>query len=48
MQGQKEHRMHICQDLLNEYKVAGDSFYVHITTVDEMYCYQYEPESKRQ
>jgi len=44
----KEHRMHVCQDLLNQYEAEGDSFLDRIITGDETWCHHYEPESKRQ
>jgi len=47
-QEHKEHRMQVCQDLLNQYEVEGDSFLDRIITSDEMWCHHYEPESKRQ
>ena len=48
IQGHKEHRMQICQDLLNQYEAEGDSFLDRIITGDETWCHHYEPESKRQ
>jgi len=44
----KEHRMQVCQYLLNQYEAEGDSFLDHIITGDETWCHHYEPESKRQ
>ena len=45
-QEQKEHRMQVCQDLLN--KAEDDFFLDHIITSDEMWCHHYELESKQQ
>ena len=47
-QEHKEHRMQVCQDLLNQYEPEGDSFLDRIITGDETWCHHYEPESKRQ
>ena len=47
-QEHKEHRMQVCQELLNQYKAEGDSFLDRIITGDETWCHHYEPESKRQ
>ena len=47
-QEHKEHRMQVCQDLLNQYEAEGDSFLDRIITGDETWCHHYEPESKRQ
>jgi len=44
----KEHRMQVCQDLLNEYEAEGDSLLDRIITGDETWCHHYEPESIRQ
>jgi len=38
-QEQKEHRMQLCQDLLNQYKAKGESFLDHIITSDEVWCH---------
>lgn len=43
MQEQKEHRLQVCQDLLNQYKAEGDSFLDHIITGDKTWCYYYKP-----
>ena len=48
MQEHKEHRMQVCQDLLNQYEAEGDSFLDRIITGDEKWCHHYELESKRQ
>ena len=47
-QEHKEHRMQVCQDLLNQYEADGDSFLDHIITDDKTWCHHYGPESKRQ
>jgi len=47
-QEHKEHRMQVCQDLLNQYDTKGDSFLDRIITGDETWYHHYEPESKRQ
>jgi len=47
-QEHKEHRMQVCQDLLNQYEGEGDSFLDCIITDDETWCHHYEPESKQQ
>jgi len=47
-QEHKEHRMQVCQDLLNQYEAEGDSFLDRIITGDETWCHHYEPESKWQ
>ena len=47
-QEHKEHRMQVCQDLLDQYETEGDSFLDRIITGDETWCHHYEPESKRQ
>jgi len=47
-QEHKEHRMQVCQELLNQYEAEGDSFLDRIITGDETWCHHYEPESKRQ
>jgi hypothetical protein len=44
----KEHRMEVCQSLLDQYEAEGDSLLDRITTGDETWCYHYEPWSKRQ
>jgi hypothetical protein len=44
----KDHRTHVCQDLLNHYEAEGESFLDRIITCDETWCHHYEPESKRQ
>ena len=46
-QEHKEHRMQVCQDLLNQYEAEGDSFLDRIITGDETWCHHYKPESKR-
>jgi len=43
-QEQKEHRMQVCQDLLNE--AEGDSFLDHIVTGNKTWSYQYKLDSK--
>jgi len=43
-----EHRMQVCQDLLNQYEAEDDSFLDRIIIGDETWCHHYEPESKRQ
>jgi hypothetical protein len=40
-QEHKEHRMQVCQDLLNQYEAEGDSFLDCIITGDEMWCHHY-------
>ena len=45
-QEHKEHRMQVCQDLLNQYDAEGDSFLDRIITGDETWCHHYEPESR--
>jgi hypothetical protein len=47
-QEHKDHRMQVCQDLLNHYEAEDDSFLDRIITGDETWCHHYEPESKRQ
>ena len=47
-QEHNEHRMQVCQELLNQYEDEGDSFLDRIITGDEAWCHYYEPESKRQ
>lgn len=47
-QYQKEHRLQVCQDLLNQYEAEGDAFLCHIITSDETWCHRYELESKQQ
>ena len=44
-QEQKEHRMQICQDILNQYEDEGDSFLGHIIAGDNMWCNHCELES---
>ena len=46
-QEQKEHRMQVFQDLLNEYGAENDSFLDHIVTSAEMQSHHYELESER-
>ena len=46
-QEHKEHRMQVCQDLLNQYEAEGDGFLDRIVIGDETWCDHYEPESKR-
>ena len=48
IQEQKEHRMQVCQDLLNQHKAEGDSFLDRIITGEELWCHHNEPESKQQ
>ena len=43
---QKEHHMHVYQDLLN--KADGDGFLDHIITGDKMWCHYYKLEPKQQ
>jgi len=45
-QEHKEHHMQVCQDLLNQCEVEGDSFLDRIITGDVM-CHHYQLESKR-
>ena len=40
--------MHVCQDLLNQYEVEGDSFLNCIITGDEACCCHYESKPKLQ
>jgi hypothetical protein len=40
-QEHKEHRMQVCQDLLNQYKAEGDSFLDRIITGDETWRHHY-------
>ena len=47
-QEHKEHRMQVCQDLLNQYEAECDSFLDRIITGDETWCHHYEPEAKLQ
>ena len=47
-QEHKEHRMQVCQDLLNKYEAVGDSFLDCTITGDKTWCHHYELESKRQ
>jgi len=42
---QKEHCMHVCQDLLNQHKAEGDSFLDHIVRDDKMWSHKYKLES---
>ena len=42
-QEHNEHRMQVCQELLNQYEDEGDSFLDHIITGDETWCHHYEP-----
>jgi histone-lysine N-methyltransferase SETMAR len=44
-----DHRMQVCQDLLNHYEAESDSFLDRIIiTNDETWCQHYKPESKQQ
>ena len=43
-QYQKEHRLQVCQDLLNQYKPEGGSFLHHIVISDETWCPHYNQE----
>lgn len=45
-QEHKDHRLQVCQDLLNSYEAEGDIFLDRIITDDETWCHHYEPESK--
>jgi hypothetical protein len=47
-QEHKEHRMQVCQDVLNQYEAQGDSFLDCIITGDKTWCHHYEPKSKQQ
>ena len=47
-QKHKEHRMQVCQDLLNQYEAEGNSFLDRIITGDGTSCHHYEPEGKQQ
>lgn len=47
-QKQKEHRIQVCQHLLNQYDAEGVSFLHCIIIIDEIWCYHYEPETKHQ
>jgi len=47
-QEHKEHHLQVCQDLSNQHEAEGESFLDCIITGDKMWCYHYEPESKRQ
>lgn len=47
-QEQKEHRMQVCQDLLNQYEAEGNSFLDHTINGGETWCHLYEPDSKQQ
>jgi hypothetical protein len=41
-QTHKDHRMQVCQDLLNDYEAEGYSFLDLIITGDETWCHHYE------
>ena len=45
-QQQKEHRMQVCQGLLNQYESEGDGFLDSLITSDEMWRHHSELESK--
>jgi len=45
---QKEHRMQVCQDLLNQCEAEGDGFLGSIIPADETWRHHYKPESKWQ
>jgi len=47
-QEHKEHRVQVCQDLLNQYVAEGDNFLDRIIAGDETWYHYYEPQSKRQ
>ena len=47
-QDQKENRRQICEDLLREYRAAGDQFFNGVITVDETWAHHYCPETRRQ
>ena len=47
-QEHKEHRMQVCQDLLNQHEAEGESFLDHIITGDGTWCHHYKPELKTQ
>ena len=47
-QENKENRLSVSRDLLNQYEDERDSFLDRIVTGDETWCHHYEPESKRQ
>lgn len=45
---QKEHRMQVYQDLLNQNEAEGDNFLDSIVPSNEMRCHPYKLESKQQ
>ena len=47
-QKQKESRRRICEDLLLEYRAAGDQFFNGVVTGDEAWAQYYCPETRRQ
>ena len=46
-QEHKEHRMQVCQNLLNQYEAEGDSFLNRIITGDETWCHVNFPSKKK-
>ena len=46
-QEEKNHRMQVCQDLLNQYEAEGDSFLDRIIAGEETWCNRSEPDSKQ-
>lgn len=47
-QEQKDQRVAMCQDLLEQYETEGESFLDRIITGDETWCHHYSPENRRQ
>jgi len=47
-QKQKEHSVHICQELLHTHEDIGESFLDCIITGDETWCHHYELMTKQQ
>ena len=47
-QEQKENRRRTCEDLLREYRAAGDQFFNGVVTGDETWAHHYCPETRRQ
>ena len=45
--GQKQHRVRVCEDMLERIG-ANPDFLSHIITRDESWVFQYDPETKRQ
>ena len=46
-QEKKEHCVHVCQGLFNQFEAEGDSFLDHIIASDETWCHHCELESKQ-